>query len=169
MKMPKGKQKETDKTTVEVDEDLDFDDAVDEDEEVEETEIDFEALIKETAIKAKKQAMKYTDTRIAEINEKLEIHQKTLEAHTTSIVNLEQQMAQAIEALKAFGVAAPTPEQALALAQAAQQTGQQPKGILDTVFGTVGGVLHGVVDTAAFLCESVVDLVTLGKARRPQQ
>lgn len=42
---------------------------------------------------------------------------------------------------------------------------KQP-GVIDNTLGTVGNVLHGVVDTAAFLAESAVDLITFGKAKR---
>jgi hypothetical protein len=150
--MPNETQEKT--TIVLNDEELDFDEAVGT--EVETAEVDFEAILKASVEKAKKQSMAYTDTRIEQVNQKLLIHQQTLEAHTTSITNIEQ----VLEAMVKGGNVQAIPLNAVE---------KKPKGILDVALGTVGGVLHGVVDTAAFICESAVDLVTLGRARRQEQ
>lgn len=43
---------------------------------------------------------------------------------------------------------------------------QGEKGIIGKTLGAIGSVAHGVIDTAAFVLESAVDLVTLGNARK---
>lgn len=148
------KKDEQEKTTVELndEENLDFDD------EVGTSDVDFETLVKASVEKAKKQSIAYTDKRIQQVNEKLAQHQQMLEAHNSRIENIEK----VVEALASGGNVSVLP---------APQAGNQPqsKNLLDVTLGTVGGILHGVVDTAAFICESAVDLVTLGKARRPVQ
>lgn len=42
----------------------------------------------------------------------------------------------------------------------------QQKGVIGKTLGAIGSVAHGVIDTAAFVLESAVDLVTLGNARK---
>lgn len=42
----------------------------------------------------------------------------------------------------------------------------EEKGIIGKTLGAIGSVAHGVIDTAAFVLESAVDLVTLGNARK---
>lgn len=42
----------------------------------------------------------------------------------------------------------------------------EEKGIVGKTLGAIGSVAHGVIDTAAFVLESAVDLVTLGNARK---
>lgn len=37
---------------------------------------------------------------------------------------------------------------------------------LDATFGTIGHIGHTIVDTVAFVAESVVDIITLGRAKR---
>lgn len=43
---------------------------------------------------------------------------------------------------------------------------KEDKGIIGKTLGAIGGVAHGIIDTAAFVLESAVDLVTLGNARK---
>lgn len=43
---------------------------------------------------------------------------------------------------------------------------KEEKGIVGKTLGAIGSVAHGIIDTAAFVLESTVDLVTLGNARK---
>jgi uncharacterized protein YjgD (DUF1641 family) len=149
-------------TTIEMDDGIDdFDDLEDEMEESEE--FDVQAMIDASVQKAKKQANAYTDQRISKVNEKIsKLHSMITETQESTKANTEaiENLTKVVEALaKGQKVSAADLSQA-------QETAKKNPGILDSTLGAVGGVLHGVVDTAAFLLESTVDLVTLGRARR---
>lgn len=112
------------------------------------------------------QALNYIDIRFTKMNDELKTYGEKIESNTSRIDTLEKTVAKQNEfirkAVGATGGVVP-PE-----FDPTQQAGESAdnKGIIDTTLGTVGNVAHGLVDTAAFLCESVIDLVTLGKARR---
>lgn len=111
-------------------------------------------FIQQSVSKSKRQSIAYTDKRIAQVNERLAKHSETLDNHAERIEGIER----VVEAMATGKV------------QAVSMEGNKEKpersGVLDHTLGTIGDIAHGVVDTAAFLCESVIDLATLGKARR---
>lgn len=111
-------------------------------------------FIQQSVSKSKRQSIAYTDKRIAQVNEKLAKHSETLDNHAERIEGLER----VVEAMATGKVKAVSVD--------GEKEKPERKGILDHTLGTVGDIAHGVVDTAAFLCESVIDLATLGKARR---
>lgn len=159
-----AKNKEQEKTTIELeDEDMSFDDIEEEVEESKSPSDSLQKFMNEAIDKAKKQSIAYTDKRISQVNEKLAKHQELLESHTNAITTQAESIAnleKVVQGLATGNV------KAVALGETAEP--KKPANLLDATLGTVGGVAHGVVDTAAFLCESVIDLVTLGRARRPQ-
>lgn len=150
--MPKQEQE---KTTIELEDgDMTFDDI--EEGTSEDSKDGLEKFMADAIEKARKQSIAYTDKRIAQVNEKLAKHQEILDTHTTDIADLKK----VVEGMATGKVQA--------VAFSGESEAPKHKNILDATLGTVGGVAHGVIDTAAFLCESVIDLVTLGRARRPQ-
>lgn len=149
------------KVTVVVDDEDDFEQIeVEENEEIEEpvnSDIpqDMLIFIQQSVSKSKRQTIAYTDKRIAQVNERLSKHSEQLDNHEERIEGMErviEAMASGkVQAVKVGGNKEEKPERS---------------GVLDHTLGTIGDIAHGVVDTAAFLCESVIDLATLGKARR---
>lgn len=161
-------------TVVEIEdgvEDLEFDeevetsapqnDVVDNDVDDDNIEIDdtLQQFMNDAIDKAKKQSTAYTDKRIEKVNKTLASHKRILDTHTDEINELKSNFEELAKGNVVYAQLEDAPQ---------EDTGVKGKamGVVDTVFGTVGGVLHGVVDVAAFVCESTIDLVTLGKARK---
>lgn len=111
-------------------------------------------FIQQSVSKSKRQSIAYTDKRIAQVNERLAKHSETLDNHAERIEGLER----VVEAMATGKVKAVSVD--------GEKEKPERNGVLDHTLGTVGDIAHGVVDTAAFLCEAVIDLATLGKARR---
>lgn len=169
----------------EVDVDLDFDD-INEDEvetKTEESEVSMSKVdqqIEELIAKSKAQSTAYVDQRLAQVDDKLKKQAQTLEKHSERLDTIDSVLTSHTEILKQIhlaqkassqGASMPNPDTDPVLQAQQKQTAQaqsHPAGmnIIDTTLGTVGGVLHGVVDTTAFILESAVDLVTLGRARK---
>lgn len=154
------------KTVIDLDDDdLDFDDAIAEEESADENKNEVElddtllALIATSVEQSRKQAIAYTDKRIEKVNQTLVAHKQLIEGNTSRLDNLEK-------VVEGFATGNVSVVSAQVVDPSAEP--QEPPGIIDNIFGTIGGVLHGVVDTVAFVAESAVDLVTFGKARRPQ-
>lgn len=184
---------------VSVDLDIDLDDDADELEEMVEQEApvnDDEQMtamsVEEMIAHHHKQANNYTDKRISQIQERIKKQQLAIDDHTRrisaveesinthaseieGIVTQQDQMMKLIESMQTTQASSdPQPQTQQTNPNAYQQAhhhvyGQPSKGVIDNTLGTVGGVAHGIIDTAAFLCESVIDLVTFGKAKRTDQ
>lgn len=149
------------RVTVEVNDDEDFEEI--EGEEIEENEgvseltaeQQLDIIMQKCVSTSVQKANAYTNKRINKVKEKLSEHQDILDNHAGRIEGLER-VIEGMATGKIKSVAMDGGE------------AEKPKreGILDNTLGTIGDVAHGVVDTAAFLCEAVIDLATLGKARR---
>lgn len=104
---------------------------------------------------------------ISELQEQVTDIQHTIKKHGRAIVKLQNQevIDMPVNQLEAPASAeTPATTNAQESVPAPQQT--EKRGVIDATLGTVGGLLHGVIDTAAFVLESTVDLVTLGRAKR---
>lgn len=88
------------------------------------------------------------------INAQLKQMSARIDDHDHRIVNLEKTVA------NLSGIKAPAGKKA---AVAEESTGLDK--FLDVTLGTAGRMGHAVVDTVAFVGESIVDIVTLGRAR----
>lgn len=158
-----------------VDTDIDFD-MIDEGEELSTVETpDVSPEIQAMLSKFSEQSKNYVDHRLLKIkddmkrqnelnDERFAEMEKTINHHTSLLTDIANATPISVQQI---------PAQIKSGAEEAHSTGMSSKpksnpvgNILDTTLGTVGGVLHGVVDTTAFLLESIVDLATLGKARR---
>lgn len=168
-----------------VDTGLDFDDI--EDDEIEDDEVvvledadnpeipetpqSFETML----ASYKEQSNNYVDLRLLkitramkkreeEVDTRFEQIESTLDAHAKLFKDIAEATPITVQQIPA------SIQQQQATAQAEQEhPTEKPNpvtGIVNGTLGTAGKLLHGVVDTAAFVLESVVDLVTLGKARR---
>ncbi len=135
---------------------------------------DFDQKLQELVAKNKKQTEAYIDHRLAKVDDRLKTHAQLLEKHDARLDAIDETLKSHNEILldmqKERGE---EPRARVVKPQATTQeqleTQSKNPNILDMTLGTVGGVLHGVVDTAAFILESTVDLITLGRARRPQE
>ena len=149
-----------DKVKVVVDVGDDFDDIEDgeivENEGVVNSDIpeELQIFMQELALKTTQQCRAYTDKRIKQINKRVSAHDELLDNHAERIEGLER----VVEAMATGKVKAVSVD--------GEKEKPERNGVLDHTLGTVGDIAHGVVDTAAFLCEAVIDLATLGKARR---
>ena len=135
--------------------DLDFH-VVDEDEDdkVQTIEDDLDFDIEDMIEESLKRRTKFFESNLKKMN-------STLKNHDSRITNLEKQQKVILEELAKISGKDLTPaEVEKAIAEI------DDRNVLDKTLGAVGGVLHGVVDTAAFVLESTVDLVTLGRAKR---
>jgi uncharacterized protein (UPF0335 family) len=103
----------------------------------------------------------YFEAQLAELDERLEQEKKKFNARISKIEKQVDNHEERIKALEEGVVLAKQPVE-----QQAQVQQQEPQGILDVTFGTIGNVLHSVVDTASYILEATVDIVTLGKAKR---
>lgn len=139
------------KVNYEVEEDFEFNDDDEEGEKV--TQVSMEDMIQQASQKTHQQLTAYVDKRMEKLNEKVIDNTKNIESLNDRVVLLEQ-LNQSHQPSQANGT----------LKQ--HQEENKPQGIMDATFGTVGGLLHGIVDTTAYVLESTIDLVTLGKARR---
>lgn len=90
------------------------------------------------------------------INETMKLVNKRFDVHDKRISTLEKQQEEILNAL-AINVSD---------AKIINENEPDNRNVLDKTLGAVGGVMHGIVDTAAFVLESTVDLVTLGRAKR---
>lgn len=91
----------------------------------------------------------------AKINEMFGPVNKQLDDHSRRIQNLEKVVHNLVDA-PASKVAPVSKE----------EQGSGLDRILDATFGTAGRALHAIVDATAYVVESAIDIVTLGRARR---
>lgn len=150
------------RVTVEVNDDEDFEEIegaeIEENEGVSEltAEEQLDIIMQKCVSTSVQKANAYTNKRINKVKEKLSEHQEILDNHAGRIEGLER----VIEGMATGKI------QSVAMDGGKDAEKPKREGILDNTLGTIGDVAHGVVDTAAFLCEAVIDLATLGKARR---
>ncbi len=92
------------------------------------------------------------------VNTALKSINKRVNEHDKRISKVEQQQE---EIMKALSLNSKT-------SKAIDEDGNADdnRNVFDKTLGAVGGVMHGIVDTTAFILESAVDLVTLGRAKR---
>ena len=101
-----------------------------------------------------KRRTKFFESNLKKVN-------STLKDHDSRITAVEKQQKVILEELaKISGKDLTEAEVEKAIAE------MDDRNVLDKTLGAVGGILHGVVDTAAFVLESTVDLVKLGRAKR---
>ena len=89
--------------------------------------------------------------------------EKRVDAHDERITTLEKNQAIILKKVNALSKGAVDVDD---IDSVDDKDELDDRNILDKTLGTVGNILHGVVDTAAFVLESTVDLVTLGRAKR---
>lgn len=151
--------------------DLDFDD-IDENEGVIVAEgvndDDVSPAIAAMLLRFKEQNTNYVDIQLGKVVQMVQAQTVVLEQHDTRMSDMEQLLEQHTLILKSMSSTSMGAVDTVVdeSTDNKQQTGNPVTGVVCGVLGTVGGVLHTVVDTAAFLLESTVDLVTFGKARR---
>lgn len=169
--MPKNTKKHGQEDEVELqDEDFDIDDddeveVLDDEDDADENaddddddkpceQFDQRAFIQQCIAEATAQERAYVDKVLKSVN-------KRLDDHDHRIKNLEKMVHNLSDA--------PAPVMAKAQSRKLKQDHDEQTGldrILDATFGTAGRALHAIVDATAYIAESVIDLATLGRARR---
>lgn len=118
---------------------------------------DFQTILK----RYKEQTMNYVDQRISKVESKLNDHENRLQ-------NVEKRLNEQGKVLQS--ILEENEKELFVQLQDIQlqenQFKQKNPNILDQTLGTIGNVAHGLVHTAAFVLESVIDLATLGRAKR---
>jgi len=115
---------------------------------------DQSAFIRQCVADATAEQKAYVDKVMKSVN-------KRLDDHDHRIKNLEKMVHNLSDA--------PAPVMAKAQSRKLKQDHDEQTGldrILDATFGTAGRALHAIVDATAYIAESVIDLATLGRARR---
>lgn len=110
---------------------------------------DLNAMIAKAMQESLAPVINQMDTQFKAINERIDLHEKRLER----LEALPQSAAAAVQAIE----------------QVRETNANKPGALdsaLDMTFGTAGKVLHGVLDTASYLGSCVIDLATLGRAKR---
>lgn len=101
-------------------------------------------------------AFKQVSLQIAKFEGRLDTVESTIDSHGSRLDSVEEELRKLAEIL----------EQESGLPETETVANQPPTGVFNQTLGVVGDVLHSVVDTAAFILESAVDLATLGRAKR---
>ncbi|MNO88484.1 hypothetical protein D3C76_799350 [compost metagenome] len=142
--MPRGNNRERDEVDLD-DEDFDIDeeDAIADDEDDDADEL--EAIVQRHVSKAQ-----------VDIDRVLAKFEARLQDHEHRITNVEKIVTN-LSGIKSASGKRP------AIIQESEATGLDR--FLDVTLGTAGRAMHAVVDTIAFVGESAVDIVTLGRAR----
>lgn len=120
----------------------------------------------------KQQNTSYVDMQMTKIVDMVKVQNVVIEEHDARITSMQDALTRHADILESLSSATSSAPSASASTEPVSSASEQPAqrmnsgSVIGSTLGAVGGVLHTVVDTAAFILESAVDLATFGRARR---